>query len=64
MTEDRWEIFGDYDDDVKFNEGVKAERERIIALLTETYKGLKAVLAMAHPEGDGSEIVALIKGEN
>lgn len=33
MTEDRWEIFGDYDDDRKFNEGVKHERERIIALL-------------------------------
>jgi len=33
MTEDRWEAFGDYDDDRKFNEGVLAERERIIALL-------------------------------
>jgi hypothetical protein len=40
------------------------ERERTIALLTETHRGLKAVLAMAHPEGDGSEIIALIKGEN
>ena len=33
MTEDRWEAFGDYDDDRKFNEGIMAERERIIALL-------------------------------
>lgn len=35
MTEDRWEIFGDYDDDNKFNEGVKFERERITKLLLE-----------------------------
>lgn len=35
MTEDRWEAFGDYDDDRKFNEGVMAERERIIALLND-----------------------------
>ena len=35
MTEDRWEVFGDYDDDRKFNEGVMAERERIIALLND-----------------------------
>jgi len=42
----------------------RIERERIIALLTETHAGLKAVLAMAHPEGDGSELIALIKGEN
>jgi len=32
MTEDRWEAFGDYDDDIKFNEGVVAERERILML--------------------------------
>ena len=40
------------------------ERDRIIALLTETHAGLKAVLARAHPEGDGSEIIALIQGES
>lgn len=39
------------------------ERERIITLITETHQGLKAVLDMAHPEGDGSEIIALIRGE-
>jgi hypothetical protein len=33
MTEDRWEAFGDYDDDRKFNEGVMTERERIVTLL-------------------------------
>ena len=35
MTEDRWEAFGDYNDDNKFNEGVKAERERVVNLLTK-----------------------------
>lgn len=66
MTEDRWEAFGDYDDDVKFNEGVMAERERIIALLNE-------MLAdnwdwAEECDCDGciriNKMFALIKGEN
>lgn len=47
-----------------FDLGVIRERERIIKLLTETHKGLLAVMAMAQHDGDGSELIALIKGEN
>ena len=52
MTEDRWEAFGDYDDDRKFNQGVIAERERIIALINSCEVG-------GYP--DAEFIVALIK---
>ena len=66
MTEDRWEAFGDYDDDVKFNEGVMAERERIIALLNEM---LADNWEWAEDcDCDGciriNKMFALIKGEN
>ena len=57
MTEDRWEAFGDYDDDIKFNEGVMAERNRIIALLNSKDEW--------HYEfSDISDVIALIKGED
>ena len=38
MTEDRWEAFGDYDDDRKFNEGIKFEHERIFTILKQLEK--------------------------
>jgi hypothetical protein len=58
MTEDRWEAFGDYDDDRKFNEGVVAERERIIALLDKTLIYDEPVVI------DRDRLIALINGEN
>jgi len=57
MTEDRWEAFGDYDADRKFNEGVMADRERIIKLL-EDYAFNNG------PSGGILFAVAFIKGEN
>jgi hypothetical protein len=61
MTEDRWEAFGDYDDDIKFNEGVKHERERILdlPLMHEGWGG-------KHRSEDcvTCDNIALIKGEN
>lgn len=64
MTEDRWESFGDYDDDIKFNEGVMAERERIIALLNHEYWHNVSYLSDIHYDCLMCEAIGLIKGEN
>lgn len=64
MTEDRWEAFGDYDDDVKFNEGVVTERSRIIALLNHEYWHNVSYLSDIHYDCLMCEAIALIKGEN
>ena len=44
--------------------GIREENERIVKLITETHKGLLAVMAMAKHDGDGAELIALIKRGN